>query len=177
MTEFCALSHAESGRHIAQTPVFGKCSLSVPRDGSLGHPDQLGEASLAVDQRQVAQVAAVMLNQVGGEQHRGVGSATARNTGVCRLSDDPVVADVKREAARNNVAVGGLARVSDSVSQHSVKLALAEFLGLSSNCLPGHLLCLRVGTGGQQRRPSLRDRHYLGFCCWWPVTTLQAQTI
>jgi hypothetical protein len=40
-----------------------------------------------------------MLNQVGGEQHRGVGSATARNTGVCRLSDDPVVADVKREAA------------------------------------------------------------------------------
>ena len=33
---------------------------------------------------------------------------------------------------RNKVAVGGLARVSDSVSQHSVKLALAEFLG----CLP-----------------------------------------
>ena len=57
MTEFCALSHAESGRHIAQTPVFGKCSLSVPRDGSLGLADQLGEASLAVDQRQVAQVA------------------------------------------------------------------------------------------------------------------------
>ena len=79
---------------MRQTPVFGKCSLSVPRDG-----DQLGEASLAVDQRQVAQVAAVMLNQVGGEQHRGVGSATARNTGVCRLSDDPVVADVKLEAA------------------------------------------------------------------------------
>ena len=70
MTEFCALSHAESARHIAQTPVFGKCSLSVPRDGSLGLADQLGEASLAVDQRQVAQVAAVMLNQVGGEQHR-----------------------------------------------------------------------------------------------------------
>lgn len=57
------LSHAESGRHIAQTPVFGKCSLSVARDGSLGLADQLGEASLAVDQRQVAQVAAVMLNQ------------------------------------------------------------------------------------------------------------------
>jgi anti-sigma-K factor RskA len=71
--------------------------LSVARDGSLGLADQLGEASLAVDQRQVAQVAAVMLNQVGGEQYRG--SATARNTGVCRLSDDPVVADVKREAA------------------------------------------------------------------------------
>ena len=29
--------------------------------------------------------------------------------------------------------MGGLARVSDSISQHSVKLALAEFLGLSSN--------------------------------------------
>ena len=72
MTEFCALSHAESGRHIAQTPVFGKCSLSS-RDGSLGLADQLGEASLAVDQRQVAQVVVVMLNQVGGEQHRGVG--------------------------------------------------------------------------------------------------------
>ena len=57
MTEFCALSHAESARHIAQTPVFGKCSLSVARDGSLGLADQLGEASLAVDQRQVAQVA------------------------------------------------------------------------------------------------------------------------
>ena len=55
MTEFCALSHAESARHIAP--------------------------SLAVDQRQ-----AVMLNQVGGEQHRGVGSATARNPGVGRLS-------------------------------------------------------------------------------------------
>ena len=63
MTEFCALSHAESARHIAQTPVFGKCSLSVARDGSLGLADQLGEASLAVDQRQVAQVVAVMLNQ------------------------------------------------------------------------------------------------------------------
>ena len=71
MTEFCALSHAESARHIAQTPVFGKCSLSVARDGSpLGLADQLGEASLAVDQRQVAQVVAVMLNQVEGEQHR-----------------------------------------------------------------------------------------------------------
>ena len=37
--------------------------MSVARDGSLGVADQLGEASLAVDQRQVAQVAAVMLNQ------------------------------------------------------------------------------------------------------------------
>ena len=70
MTEFCALSHAESARHIAQTPVFGKCSLSVARDGSLGLADQLGEASLAVDQRQVAQVVAAMLSQVEGEQHR-----------------------------------------------------------------------------------------------------------
>ena len=48
------LSHAESARHIAQTPVF--CSLSVARDGSLGLADQHGEASLALDQRQVAQV-------------------------------------------------------------------------------------------------------------------------
>jgi hypothetical protein len=40
-----------------------------------------------------------MLNQLGGEQHCGVGTATARDTGVCRLSDDRVVADVKREAA------------------------------------------------------------------------------
>ena len=86
----------------------------------------------------------------------------------------PVAADVKRGSA--GMFAVGLARVSNSVSQHSVKLALAEFLGLSSNCLPGHLLCLRVGTGGQQRRPSLRDRHYLGFCCWRLVTTLQAQT-
>ena len=45
--------------------------LSVARDGSpLGLADQLGEASLVVDQRQVAQVVAVMLNQVEGEQHR-----------------------------------------------------------------------------------------------------------
>jgi hypothetical protein len=35
----------------------------VRRDGSLGLADQLGEASLAVDQRLVAQVA-IMLNQV-----------------------------------------------------------------------------------------------------------------
>ena len=78
MTEFCALSHAESARHIAQTPVFGKCSLSVARDGSpLGLADQLGEASLAVDQRQVAQVVAVMLDQVEGEQHRLTATALA----------------------------------------------------------------------------------------------------
>ena len=57
---------------MRQTPVFGKCSLSVPRDG-----DQLGEASLAVDQRQVAQVVVVMLNQVEGEQHRLIATALA----------------------------------------------------------------------------------------------------
>jgi hypothetical protein len=38
-----------AGGILRQTPAFGKCSLSVSRDG-----DQLGEASLAVDQRQVA---------------------------------------------------------------------------------------------------------------------------
>ena len=98
MTEFCALSHAESARHIAPDSSFWEMQFVRPRDGSLGLADQLGEASLAVDQRQVAQVARHA--QSGrGEQHRGVGSATARNTGVCRLSDDPVVADVKREAA------------------------------------------------------------------------------
>ena len=53
-SDYDALS-PESGRHIAQTPVFGKCSLSVARDGSFSLADQLGEASLAVDQRQVAQ--------------------------------------------------------------------------------------------------------------------------
>ena len=42
--------------------------MSVARDGSFSLADQLGEASLAVDQRQVAQVVVVMLNQVGGEQ-------------------------------------------------------------------------------------------------------------
>ena len=64
--EFCALSHAESARHIAPDPSFWEMQFVHP-DGSLGHPDQLGEAPLAVDQRQVAQVAAVMLNQVGGD--------------------------------------------------------------------------------------------------------------
>ena len=61
MTEFCALSHAESARHIAQTPVFRKCScLSRVTARRLGLADQLGEASLVVDQRQVAQVVAAM---------------------------------------------------------------------------------------------------------------------
>ena len=62
MMEFCALSHAESGRHIAPDSSFWEMQFVRP-DGSLGHPDQLGEASLAVDQRQVAQIA-IMLNQV-----------------------------------------------------------------------------------------------------------------
>jgi len=53
------------------------CMRNLARDAIEMAFDRLGEASLAVDQRQVAQVAAVMLNQVGGEQHRGVGSATA----------------------------------------------------------------------------------------------------
>lgn len=48
--------------------------LSRVTDSPLGLADQLGEASVAVDQRQVASVA-IML---GGEQHRGVGSATAK---------------------------------------------------------------------------------------------------
>jgi len=57
MTEVCALSHAESARHIAQTPVFGNAvCLSRVTGSPLGLADQLGDASLAVDQRQVAQV-------------------------------------------------------------------------------------------------------------------------
>ena len=58
------LSHAESGS--AQTPVFGKCSSSVAHDGSLGTADQFGEASLAVDQWQIAQLVAVLLDQIEG---------------------------------------------------------------------------------------------------------------
>ena len=45
--------------------------------------------------------------------------------------------------------VGGLARASDSVSQHSVKLALAEFLGLTPNCLPDTFF-----ASGGHRRPT-----------------------
>ena len=59
MTEFCAVSHAESARHIAQIPVLGNAVCLSRMTGSpLGLADQLGEASLAV-----AQVA-IMLNQV-----------------------------------------------------------------------------------------------------------------
>ena len=49
----------------------------VRPDGSLGLADRLGEASLAVDQRQVAQVAAVILDQVEGERHRLTATALA----------------------------------------------------------------------------------------------------
>ena len=41
----------------------------------LGLADQLGEPSLALDQRQVAQVVAVMLDQVEGVQNRLMSSA------------------------------------------------------------------------------------------------------
>src|SRR5258706_5161169 len=51
-----------------------------------------------------------------------------------------------------------LARIPDRFSWHGVKLTLAEFLRLPPYCLPRHLLCHRAGTGGQQRRPSLRHR-------------------
>jgi len=39
-------------------------------DGVLGSADQSGEPSLALEQRQVAQVIAVMLDQVESVQHR-----------------------------------------------------------------------------------------------------------
>jgi hypothetical protein len=81
-----------------------------------------------------------------------------------------------RRQRRYDVAVSPLARIPDRFSQHGVKLGLAEFLRLPPYCLPRHLLRHRAGTGGQQRRPSLRDRPYLGFCCWRLVTALQAQT-
>src|ERR1700682_5389184 len=81
-----------------------------------------------------------------------------------------------RRQRRNDVAVSPLARIPDRFSQHGVKLALAEFLRLPPYCLPRHLLCHRAGTGGQQRRPSPRERPYLGFCCWRLLSTLQAQT-
>ena len=148
---------------------FWEYSSSVAPDGSpLCLADKLGEARLttALDSQRMGARPVIAGANFDGRQPEAVRTAVYRY---------PVVADVKRGSA--GMFAVGLARVSDSVSQHSVKLALAEFLGLSSNCLPGHLLCLRVGTGGQQRRPSLRDRHYLGFCCWRLVTTLQAQTI
>jgi hypothetical protein len=40
--------------------------LSEPDEAPLGLADQFGEPSLALDQRQVAQVVAVMLDQVEG---------------------------------------------------------------------------------------------------------------
>jgi hypothetical protein len=51
--------------------------LSVARDGALGPANQLGEPSLAVDHRQVAQIVAVVLDQVEGEQHRLTATALA----------------------------------------------------------------------------------------------------
>jgi hypothetical protein len=146
--EFCAFSHAESARHIAQTPaifstqsiqvigilrdqdlsidvrkfgrpftasgmrsfarIFGKCSSSVARDGSpLGLADQLGEPSLAVDHRQVAQVVAVMLDQVEGEQHRLTATALAPERMEVRR---PVIAgdhDLAVDQERLRLEVGG----------------------------------------------------------------------
>ena len=88
----------------------------------------------------------------------------------------PVDLNELRRQRCNDVAVSSLARIPDRFSQHGVKLALAEFLGLLPHCLPRYLLCRRAGTGGQQRRASLRHRPYPGLCCWRLVTTLQAQS-
>jgi hypothetical protein len=73
------LSHAESGRHIAQTPVFGKCSLSVARDGSLGTAEELGEQPLALDQWQIAQLVAVLLDQIEGVQYHLAAPSSVRS--------------------------------------------------------------------------------------------------
>ena len=67
-------------------------------------------------------------------------------------------------------------RVSSGLSQHCFQLRLGEFHRLPHSWLARHLLCHRAGTGGQQRRSSLRHRPYLGFCCWRLVTTLHTQT-
>ena len=99
---------------------------------------------------------------------RSGASGTAGNKETIRKNE------VRRQRC-NDVAVSPLARIPDRFSQHGVKLALAEFLRLLPYCLPRYLLCHRAGTGGQQRRPSLRHRPYPGFCCWRLVTTLQAQ--
>jgi hypothetical protein len=68
-----------------------------------------------------------------------------------------------------------LARIPDRFSEHRVKLALGEFLGLPHARFPRHHLCRRAGTGSQQRRPWLRHRPYPGFRRWRLVTALQAQ--
>ena len=73
------LSHAESGRHIAQTPVFGKCSSSVARDGSLGTAEELGEQPLALDQWQIAQLVAVLLDQIEGVQYHLAAPSSVRS--------------------------------------------------------------------------------------------------
>ena len=60
--------------------VFGNAvCLSRVTGSPLGLADRLGEASRAVDQRQVAQVAAVMLNQVGGEANSTAALAPQRH--------------------------------------------------------------------------------------------------
>ena len=51
--------------------------LNEPDGAPLGPADQSGEPPLALDQRQVAQVVAVMLDQVEGEQHRLMAPAFA----------------------------------------------------------------------------------------------------
>jgi len=51
--------------------------LSEPDGAPLSLADQLGEPSLALDQGQVAQVVAVMLDQIEGVQHRLMAPASA----------------------------------------------------------------------------------------------------
>ncbi len=70
MTEFCLTLRA-LGIYCARLHFLGNavCPSRVTAR-RLRLADQLGEASLVVDQPQVAQVVAAMLSQVKGEQHR-----------------------------------------------------------------------------------------------------------
>ena len=63
----------EHGRAVARQ------MLAEPDGSPLGPADQSGEPSLAVDQRQVAQVVAVMLNQVGGVQYHLAAPSSVRS--------------------------------------------------------------------------------------------------
>lgn len=78
----------------------------------------------------------------------------------------------QRNGVRGDLSAG----VFDRLSQHLVKLLLAELLGrLPLRCVPRHLLCDWTGASCR-RRPQLRGRPYLGPCRGRLVASLQALT-